>query len=60
MQVYYHRTTGGAEYLSTTYVECPNGHREGTWEGIFARVDGGEVEIFTEKLKKMGIRLVIN
>ena len=60
MQVYYHRTTGGAEYLSTTYVECPNGHREGTWDGIFARVDGGEVEIFTEKLKKMGIRLVIN
>lgn len=60
MKIYYHKTAGGAEYLSTTYVECENGHREGTMEGVFARIDGGELEIFTEKLKKQGIKLVIN
>ena len=60
MEVYYHRTDGGAEYLSTTFVECPNGYREGTFEGVFARVDGGELEIFTKRLEAQGIKLVIN
>lgn len=58
MNVYYHKTSGGAEYLSTTYVECPSGHKEGTSEGIFARVDGGEFELFTRRLKDIGFNRV--
>ena len=60
MKLYYHRTDGGAEYYSTTYIECENGHREGTFEGVVMRTDGGEIEIFTNNLKEMGIKLVIN
>ena len=60
MELYYHRTAGGAEYYSTTYIECENGHREGTSEGVVMRTDGGEIEIFTNNLKEMGIKLVIN
>lgn len=29
MQLYYHKTDGGAEYLYDTYIECANGHKEG-------------------------------
>lgn len=58
MDVYYHKTSGGAEYLSTTYVECPNGHREGTLAGAFARIDGGEFELFPAGLKKLGFNRI--
>lgn len=60
MELYYHRTDGGAEYYSTTYIECDNGHKEGTFEGVVLRTDGNEIEIFTNGLKKQGIKLVIN
>lgn len=30
MKLYYHRTDGGAEYLTDTFIECRDGHREGT------------------------------
>ena len=30
MRLYYHKTDGGAEYLYDTFIECPNGHQEGT------------------------------
>lgn len=29
MKLYYHKTDGGAEYLMDTFVECPNGDKEG-------------------------------
>jgi hypothetical protein len=29
IQLYYHKTSGGAEYLMDTYIECDNGHKEG-------------------------------
>ncbi len=29
MRLYHHKTSGGAEYLFDTFIECPNGHREG-------------------------------
>ena len=51
MKLYYHQTSGGAEYYSTTFVTCPNGEKEGTFDGVIMRVDGGEIEIFTEQLK---------
>ena len=60
MELYYHKTDGGAEYYSTTFIECPNGEKEGTFHGVVMRTDGNEIEIFTERLKAQGIKLVIN
>ena len=61
MQLYYHRTDGGAEYYSTTYTEDPEtGHREGTAPGTVLRTDGGEIEVFTAALRAQGLRLVID
>ena len=60
MELFYHKTDGGAEYYSTTFIECANGHKEGTLDGVVIRTDGGEIEIFTDRLKKLGIKLVIN
>lgn len=54
MDVYYHRTDGGAEYLSTR----PEDER--FWDGVFARVDGNELEIYTRRLEELGITLKIN
>ena len=60
MELYYHKTDGGAEYYSTTYVECPNGHKEGTFNGVVMRTDGDEIEIFVDRLKEQHIKLVID
>ena len=60
MKLYYHKTDGGAEYYSTTYIECENGHREGTTDGVIMRTDGGEVELFVNNIKKQGLKLVIS
>lgn len=40
--LYYHKTDGGAEYLSDAFVECPDGHKEGCFEGALyiVRIDG--------------------
>jgi len=59
MQLYYHMTDGGAEYYGPNYIECENGHREGVSPFIM-RTDGGEIEIFLDRLKEQGIKLVIN
>jgi hypothetical protein len=42
MKLYHHKTGGGAEYLTDTFVECPNGEREGTINGAqyIVRIDG--------------------
>lgn len=60
MVLYYHMAGGGAEYYSTTFTECADGHREGTLDGVILRTDGGELEIYTAQLEKLGIKLVIN
>lgn len=60
MKLYYHKTDGGAEYYSTTYVTCPNGEKEGTFEGVILRTDGDELEILTDNLHALGIKLVID
>ena len=41
-KLYYHQTSGGAEYLTDRYVICPDGSKEGTFEGaaIVVRIDG--------------------
>ena len=44
--LYYHQTDCGAEYLSDSFVECPNGEKEGTLGGnVLLRIDGQELEI---------------
>lgn len=42
MRLYYHKTSGGAEYLTNAYVTCPNGEREGVVRGatVIVRIDG--------------------
>lgn len=42
MRLYYHKTSGGAEYLTDAYVTCPNGEKEGTFKGatLIVRIDG--------------------
>ena len=43
MKLYYHKTSGGAEYLFDTYVKCANGHREGAITDktkYIVRIDG--------------------
>ena len=60
MDLYKHTTSGGAEYYSAKYIECPNGHKEGLLSGAIMRVDGGEIEIYTKKLEQLGIKPVIN
>ena len=57
MKLYYHKTNGGAEYYST---KCVAGTDEGAIEGVIMRVDGGEIEIFTERMKSEGLTLKIN
>jgi hypothetical protein len=57
MKLYYHKTDGGAEYYSTTHLP---GSDEADLFGTVMRVDGGEIEIFTEQLKRQNIKLVLN
>lgn len=49
-KLYYHKTDGGAEYLSDTYIECPDGSKEGTFgdANVLLRIDGGEIEIIKD------------
>jgi hypothetical protein len=43
MRLYYHKTDGGAEYLTDTFIECENGHQEGVVNNetkYIVRIDG--------------------
>jgi hypothetical protein len=42
IRLYGHTTDGGAQYLCDQFVECPNGEREGVFQGsnIIVRLDG--------------------
>jgi hypothetical protein len=42
IKLYHHKTSGGAEYLSDKFFTCPNGEREGIFEGAeyIVRIDG--------------------
>ena len=60
MELYGHKTNGGAQYYSTTYVECPKGHKEGTIEGTAIRTDNNELEIANYKqLLKAGFKVLV-
>lgn len=42
MRLYYHKTDGGAEYLMDAFIECPDGSKEGVFDGskYIVRIDG--------------------
>lgn len=57
MRLYYHKTDGGAEYLTDKYALCPNGHKEGVFEGAkyIVRIDGNikkDAEISVKEAEK--------
>lgn len=56
MDLYYHKTSGGAEYLTDKFIECPNGEKEGTFANtnIVLRIDGDELEISTSLFNTRG------
>lgn len=58
MKLYYHRTGGGAEYYSVKNI--PGTDEADIREGVIMRTDGGEIELFTEQLKRLNIKLVLN
>ena len=41
-KLYYHKTSGGAEYLTDKYMRCPDGSKEGVFKNakIIVRIDG--------------------
>jgi len=53
MKLYYHKTDGGAEYLTDKYIVSPNGEKEGVFEGAkyIVRIDG-DIEKDAELLIK--------
>ena len=42
MKLYYHKTSGGAEYLTDKYILCRDGHKEGIFDNAnyIVRIDG--------------------
>ena len=56
MKLYYHKTDGGAEYLTDKYVLCTNGHKEGIFKGAkyIVRIDGNikhDAELLVKETK---------
>jgi hypothetical protein len=53
-RLYYHKTSGGAEYLTDAFVVCPDGSKEGVFKGatLIVRIDGNireDAEVITNK-----------
>lgn len=41
IKLYYHKTDGGAEYLTDNFILCDNGHKEGSFDSKYIiRIDG--------------------
>lgn len=61
MKLYYHQTSGGAEYYSTDFIICPNGEKEGTCgKSTVMRTDGNEIELFSRKIFNQGFTIAID
>ena len=52
MKLYYHKTSGGAEYYCTKAIE---GTTEGDIRTAVIRTDGGEIEVITRNIEKLVI-----
>jgi hypothetical protein len=50
VELYYHKTDGGAEYLTDKYIETLDGGKEGIFKdaNFIMRIDGEEPEIVRE------------
>ena len=59
-KLYYHKTSGGAEYLFDRYIIAPNGEREGTIRGssLSVRLDGKPEINFREQKKELIVAVV--
>ena len=57
-KLYYHKTDGGAEYLTDQYVLCPDGSKEGIFKNarIIVRIDGNIREDAEITLKNQQVR----
>jgi hypothetical protein len=59
MELYYHRTDGGAEYYGTTYRVAPNGEKVSDCKHHVLRTDGDELEVLSmEAIKAAGFKSV--
>lgn len=59
MELYYHRTDGGAEYYGTTYCVAPNGEKVSDCKHHVLRTDGDELEVLSmEAIKAAGFKSV--
>ncbi len=59
MELYYHRTDGGAEYYGTTYRVAPNGDKVSDCKHHVLRTDGDELEVLSmEAIKAAGFKSV--
>ena len=54
MQLYYHRTDGGAEYYSTN-PEGPD-----FFKGLVLRTDGNEIEVYSSNILAQGLELNVH
>jgi hypothetical protein len=55
-KLYYHKTDRGAEYLTDKYILCPDGSKEGVFEGAryIIRIDGNimrDAHLFIKEVK---------
>lgn len=57
MKLYYHETDGGAEYYCLDHIE---GSEEGDMHSAVLRVDGDELEIFTQNAYDEFKKIVIS
>jgi hypothetical protein len=50
--LYYHKTDGGAEYLTDQFIICSNEEKEGIFETakLIIRIDGGEIEVIRKEI----------
>ena len=57
MKLYYHKTGCGAEYLTDTFIQCDNGHKEGVFKGAkyIVRIDG-DIEKDAELTTRLYVR----
>ncbi len=61
IKLYHHKTDGGAEYLTDKFIFCPNGEKEGIFEGanFIVRIDGditkdAELTVIKNRANKKG------
>ena len=67
MRLYYHQTDGGAEYYclqnitqtgANPFPDTPSD--EGDMTTAVLRTDGNEFELYTERIKEAGIKIVLS